>query len=69
MHARNKRTGFTLVELLIVMGIIVLAAGLVLGGLTIVLWVLAVMTAVTTLHRLYVTWQRLQGPDPESNQT
>jgi CDP-diacylglycerol--glycerol-3-phosphate 3-phosphatidyltransferase len=49
--------------------IIVLVAGLVLGGLTVVLWVLAVMTAVTTLQRLYVTWRRLEGSGPESKPT
>lgn len=41
--------------------IIVLAAGLVLGGLTLVLWVLAVMTLVTVAHRLFIAYQRLKG--------
>jgi CDP-diacylglycerol--glycerol-3-phosphate 3-phosphatidyltransferase len=40
--------------------IILLAAGLITGIVTIVLWILAVMTAVTALHRLYVVWQRLR---------
>jgi CDP-diacylglycerol---glycerol-3-phosphate 3-phosphatidyltransferase len=48
--------------------IIVLAAGLVLGGLTLVLWVLAVMTLVTVAHRLLIAYQRLgneaSGPKP-----
>jgi len=48
--------------------IIVLAAGLVLGGLTLVLWVLAVMTLVTVAHRLFIAYQRLgneaSGPKP-----
>ena len=42
--------------------IIVLAAGLVTGEVVYVLWLLAVMTVVTTLQRLYVAWQRLSGP-------
>lgn len=44
--------------------IVVLTAGLVFGGLRIVLWVLASMTLVTTLHRLFVTWQRLRDSKP-----
>jgi CDP-diacylglycerol--glycerol-3-phosphate 3-phosphatidyltransferase len=40
--------------------IIVLAAGLVVGEVVIVLWVLAVMTVLTTLQRLYLTYQRLR---------
>jgi hypothetical protein len=48
--------------------IIVLSAGLVLGGLTLVLWVLAVMTLVTVAHRLLIAYQRLgneaSGPKP-----
>ena len=40
--------------------IIVLAAGLVFGGLTLVLWVLAVMTLVTVAHRLFIAYQRLK---------
>ena len=45
--------------------IIVLAAGLVLGGLTLVLWVLAVMTLVTVAHRLFIAYQRLKdAPQP-----
>jgi len=43
--------------------IIVLAAGLVTGEVLYVLWLLAVMTVVTTLQRLYVAWQRLSGPE------
>jgi phosphatidylglycerophosphate synthase len=42
--------------------IIVLAAGLVTGEVVYVLWLLAVMTIVTTLQRLYVAYQRLSGP-------
>ena len=44
--------------------IIVLAAGLVLGGLTLVLWVLAVMTLVTVAHRLFIAYQRLKDVAP-----
>jgi CDP-diacylglycerol--glycerol-3-phosphate 3-phosphatidyltransferase len=44
--------------------IIVLSAGLVLGGLTLVLWVLAVMTLVTVAHRLYIAYQRLKDAPP-----
>jgi CDP-diacylglycerol--glycerol-3-phosphate 3-phosphatidyltransferase len=40
--------------------IVVLAAGLVTGEVTIVLWVLAVMTVLTTLQRLFITWQKLR---------
>jgi CDP-diacylglycerol--glycerol-3-phosphate 3-phosphatidyltransferase len=39
--------------------IIVLAAGLVTGEVVYVLWLLAVMTVVTTLQRLYIAWRRL----------
>ncbi|HWO73034.1 MAG TPA: CDP-alcohol phosphatidyltransferase family protein [Dehalococcoidia bacterium] len=46
--------------------ILFLTAGLVFGGLRVVLWVLATMTLVTTLHRLYVTWQRLRDSDRQA---
>jgi CDP-diacylglycerol--glycerol-3-phosphate 3-phosphatidyltransferase len=71
VRARAQAEGIELFDGIFTRGvrIIVLAAGLVLGGLTVVLWVLAVMTVVTTLHRLYVTWRRLEGPGPESKQT
>jgi CDP-diacylglycerol--glycerol-3-phosphate 3-phosphatidyltransferase len=42
--------------------VIVLAAGLVTGEVVYVLWLLAVMTIVTTLQRLYIAYQRLSGP-------
>jgi phosphatidylglycerophosphate synthase len=41
--------------------VIVLAAGLVIGEVTAVLWLLAVMTVFTTLQRLYVTRQKLRA--------
>jgi CDP-diacylglycerol--glycerol-3-phosphate 3-phosphatidyltransferase len=44
--------------------ILVLAAGLVFGGLTLVLWVLAVMTLVTVAHRLFIAYQRLKDVAP-----
>jgi hypothetical protein len=47
-----------------VVRILLLTAGLVFGGLRIILWVLAIMTAVTTFHRLFAVWQRLRD-DPE----
>jgi CDP-diacylglycerol--glycerol-3-phosphate 3-phosphatidyltransferase len=43
--------------------IIVLAAGLITGEVVYVLWLLAVMTVLTTLQRLFVARQRLSGPD------
>ncbi|HWC29913.1 MAG TPA: CDP-alcohol phosphatidyltransferase family protein [Dehalococcoidia bacterium] len=43
--------------------VIVLAAGLITGEIVYVLWLLAVMTVVTTLQRLYIAWQRLSRPD------
>jgi CDP-diacylglycerol--glycerol-3-phosphate 3-phosphatidyltransferase len=43
--------------------IVVLAAGLVSGEVEIVLWVLAVMTVLTTLQRLFITYRRLSGPE------
>ncbi|HLF77856.1 MAG TPA: CDP-alcohol phosphatidyltransferase family protein [Dehalococcoidia bacterium] len=46
--------------------IVLLTGGLVLGVLTPVLWVLAVMTILTTLHRLFVSWQRLSEEDARS---
>jgi CDP-diacylglycerol--glycerol-3-phosphate 3-phosphatidyltransferase len=46
--------------------IVLLAAGLVFGGLRVVLWVLAVMTLLTTAHRLFVAWQRLKDAPPKA---
>jgi CDP-diacylglycerol---glycerol-3-phosphate 3-phosphatidyltransferase len=40
--------------------IVVLSAGLILGLLTPVLWLLAVMTLLTTAQRLFIAWQRLR---------
>lgn len=47
--------------------VIVLAGGLILGFVTAVLWLLAVMTIITTVQRLYVTWQRLRESDAEAS--
>lgn len=62
VRARAEVEGVSLYDGLFTRGvrIIVLTAGLVLGGLSVVLWVLAVMTLVTTFHRLFVVWQRLR---------
>ncbi len=49
--------------------IIVLAAGLIVGEVVIVLWILAVMTALTTLQRLFVTYQRLREADQGGSTT
>jgi len=46
--------------------IVLLAAGLVLGGLRVVLWVLAVMTLLTTAHRLFIAYQRLKDAPPKA---
>ncbi len=43
--------------------VIVLATGLLVGEVLIVLWILAVMTVLTTLQRLFVTYQRLREAD------
>jgi CDP-diacylglycerol--glycerol-3-phosphate 3-phosphatidyltransferase len=47
-----------------VVRILLLSAGLILGGLNVILWVLAVMTIATTFHRLFAVWQRLKAPAP-----
>jgi CDP-diacylglycerol--glycerol-3-phosphate 3-phosphatidyltransferase len=49
--------------------VIVLAAGLVVGEVVIVLWVLAVMTVFTTLQRLFVTYQKLSQTGDGGNAT
>ena len=37
--------------------VVVLVAGLVLGQMTIALWVIAVLSTLTALQRIYYTWQ------------
>ncbi len=46
--------------------ILLLSAGLVAAQLSIVLWILAVMTFVTTAQRLYIVWLRLRPSDDKS---
>jgi CDP-diacylglycerol--glycerol-3-phosphate 3-phosphatidyltransferase len=64
VRARAEVEGVSLYDGLFtrVVRILFLTAGLVVGGLNIVLWVLAVMTLVTTFQRLFVVWQRLREP-------
>lgn len=70
VRARAEVEGIELYDGLFtrVVRILLLTAGLVLGGLRIVLWVLAVMTLVTTFHRLYAVRLRLRESDPGGNQ-
>jgi CDP-diacylglycerol--glycerol-3-phosphate 3-phosphatidyltransferase len=48
-----------------VVRLLFLTAGLVFGILEAVLWVLAVATVLTTLHRLYAVWDRFNGIERE----
>lgn len=65
VRARAEVEGISLYDGLFTRGvrILLLSAGLVLGGLGIVLWLLAVMTLVTTFHRLFVVWLRLRAEE------
>lgn len=65
VRARAEAEGISIYDGLFTRGvrIIVLSAGLVLGLLGVVLWLLAVMTLVTTAHRLYVVRLRLRDGD------
>jgi CDP-diacylglycerol--glycerol-3-phosphate 3-phosphatidyltransferase len=65
VRARAEAEGVSIYDGLFTRGvrIIVLSAGLVLGLLGVVLWLLAVMTLVTTAHRLYVVRLRLRDGD------
>src|SRR5688500_15670064 len=65
VRARAEVTGIEIYDGIFtrVVRIIILVAGLLLGQLEIVLWVLAVMTIVTTFHRLYVVYQKLRPID------
>jgi len=69
VRARAEVEGVALYDGLFtrVVRIILLTAGLVIGGLTLILWVLAVMTNLTALHRLFVVWQRLR-PNKEERE-
>jgi CDP-diacylglycerol---glycerol-3-phosphate 3-phosphatidyltransferase len=65
VRARAEAEGVSLYDGLFTRAvrILLLAGGLVLGGLQIVLWVLAVMTLATTFHRLYAVWLKLRQDD------
>jgi CDP-diacylglycerol--glycerol-3-phosphate 3-phosphatidyltransferase len=67
VRARAEVEGVALYDGLFtrVVRIILLTVGLVVGGLTVILWVLAVMTNFTALHRLFVVWQRLRPSKEE----
>lgn len=62
VRARAEVEGVSLYDGLFprVVRILVLTAGLVLNELTVVLWLLAAMTLVTTAQRLLVVWLRLR---------
>jgi CDP-diacylglycerol--glycerol-3-phosphate 3-phosphatidyltransferase len=62
VRARAEVEGISLYDGIFtrVVRILILTAGLVLGGLHVVLWVLAVMTLLTTFHRLFAVWLRLR---------
>ena len=66
VRARAEAEGISLYDGLFtrVVRILLLSAGLVLGGLNVVLWVLAAMTLITTFHRLFAVWQRLGSQAP-----
>jgi CDP-diacylglycerol--glycerol-3-phosphate 3-phosphatidyltransferase len=69
VRARAEVEGVTMYDGLFtrVVRLVLLFAGLLIGGdaLTGVLWLLAVMTLITTLQRLYVAWQRLRVEEAE----
>ena len=66
VRARAEVEGVSLYDGIFTRGvrIVVLAGGLVLGLLTVVLWVMAVMTTFTAFHRLFAVWQRLRNEPP-----
>jgi CDP-diacylglycerol--glycerol-3-phosphate 3-phosphatidyltransferase len=68
VRARAEAEGISLYDGIFtrVVRILLLSAGLVVGGLNVVVWVLAVMTLVTTFHRLFAVWQRLGSQAPSS---
>jgi phosphatidylglycerophosphate synthase len=68
VRARAEVEGISLYDGLFtrVVRILFLTFGLVIGGLNIVLWILAVMTLVTTFHRLFVVYQRLREADSKA---
>lgn len=62
VRARAQAEGVEVLDGLFTRGVrlILLALGLVSGELRVVLWLLAVMTVFTALHRLFVVWQKLR---------
>ena len=48
--------------------VIVLGLGLIINQMRIALWILAVLTVLTVLQRLYVVWRRLEGEKPPASQ-
>ncbi|MDP3912005.1 MAG: CDP-alcohol phosphatidyltransferase family protein [Gemmatimonadales bacterium] len=62
VRARAQAEGVEVLDGLFTRGVrlILLALGLVSGELRAVLWVLAVMTVFTALHRLFAVWQKLR---------
>jgi CDP-diacylglycerol--glycerol-3-phosphate 3-phosphatidyltransferase len=71
VRARAEVEGVALYDGIFTRGvrIIVLSAGLVLGVLTAVLWVMAVMTTFTAFHRLFAVWQKLRDEPPTGART
>ena len=61
VRARAEAEGVSLYDGIFtrVVRLLVLTFGLVVGGLVVVLWLLAVATILTTFHRLYAVWLRL----------
>jgi phosphatidylglycerophosphate synthase len=66
VRARAEVEGVSLYDGIFTRGvrIVVLSAGLVLGALQVVIWVLAVMTVVTAFHRLFAVWLKLRDEPP-----
>jgi CDP-diacylglycerol--glycerol-3-phosphate 3-phosphatidyltransferase len=62
VRARAEVEGISLYDGIFtrVVRILFLTFGLVIGGLNVILWVLAVMTILTTFHRLFAVWQKLR---------
>jgi CDP-diacylglycerol---glycerol-3-phosphate 3-phosphatidyltransferase len=66
VRARAEVEGVSLYDGLFtrVVRLFFLTFGLVIGGLHVILWILAVATLLTTFHRLFVTWQKLRDEPP-----
>ena len=65
VRARAEAEGVSLYDGIFtrVVRLVLLTFGLVAGGLTVVLWVLAVATVLTTFHRLFAVWLRLRNEE------